>query len=215
MDVASVGIRISYVIILLVLVTLVFVSYAKVTDNEMVYVQSDVDSEYYLVRNTKDKRRAANLLASIKSDIMDVSEYMSLKLKSTNKEDITRYGPYKEYIEQLERNLRSVVIRESDFNTVYTSYTVNKGESIVFCIRSKSISNLLNKSTIHDKNLVMYVALHEISHVACPEVGHTPLFKKIFKFICEVGMEIGIYRKIDFDSSPEMYCGMMITDSIV
>lgn len=194
---------------------MVFVVYTRVTKNEMVYVKSDLDGESYLVRNTKDKKRAANLLASIKADIMQVSEYMSSKLQSKEKEDVERYQPYAEYINQLKRNLKNVVIKESGFNTVYTSYTVNKGESIVFCVRSKEITKLLNSSTIHDKNLVMYVALHEIAHVACPEYGHTPLFKKIFKFITETAMKLGMYQKMDFDSNPVEYCGMMITDSIV
>lgn len=208
-------IGITYIILILIIITVVFVVYTRVTKNEMVYVKSDLDGESYLVRNTKDKKRAANLLASIKADIMQVSEYMSSKLQSKEKEDVERYQPYAEYINQLKRNLKNVVIKESGFNTVYTSYTVNKGESIVFCVRSKEITKLLNSSTIHDKNLVMYVALHEIAHVACPEYGHTPLFKKIFKFITETAMKLGMYQKMDFDSNPVEYCGMMITDSIV
>lgn len=208
-------IGITYIILILIIITVVFVVYTRVTKNEMVYVRSDLDGESYLVRNTKDKKRAANLLASIKADIMQVSEYMSSKLQSKEKEDVERYQPYAEYINQLKRNLKNVVIKESGFNTVYTSYTVNKGESIVFCVRSKEITKLLNSSTIHDKNLVMYVALHEIAHVACPEYGHTPLFKKIFKFITETAMKLGMYQKVNFDSNPVEYCGMMITDSIV
>lgn len=209
------GIRISYVIAILVIITLIFVTYTRINNIEMVYVQSNIDSEYYLVRNTKDKKKAANLLSSIKADILDISEYLSLKSLSTKKDDVAKYGPYKDHINQLQNNLRNVTIKESDYNTVYTSYTINKGESIVFCIRSKSLTDLINTNNIHDKNLVMYVALHEISHVACPEVGHTELFKEIFKFICEAAIDIGIYKKIDFDFRPEMYCGMMITDSIV
>ena len=95
-------------------------------------------------------------------------------------------------------------------NTNYTSYTTNKGEQIVFCIRS--IDPL---HTIHDLNLIMYVLLHELAHVACPEYNHTPLFKKIFRFICEEAIEMGIYVKIDFYTSPKYYCGMKINESII
>jgi Mimiviridae putative metallopeptidase WLM domain protein len=197
------------------IITLVFMVYTKVGKNEMVYVKSNIDGESYLVRNTKDKKKASNLLAAVKGDIFDVSNHLSSKLKSQKESDIKRYQPNKEYIDQLARNLKNVVIKESAFNTVYTSYTVNKGEAIVFCIRSKAITNLINANTIHNKNLVMYVALHEIAHVACPEYGHTDLFKKIFKFITETAMEMGIYQKVDFDRDPVEYCGMRITDSIV
>jgi len=61
----------------------------------------------------------------------------------------------------------------------------------------------------------MYVALHEISHIACPEYNHTTLFKQIFRFICEEAIAYGIYKKIDFDVSPKEYCGMTINDTVV
>jgi hypothetical protein len=61
----------------------------------------------------------------------------------------------------------------------------------------------------------MYVALHEISHVACPEVGHTELFKKIFHFITKIAINMGIYKKIDFAKNPVEYCGLTVSESIV
>ena len=61
----------------------------------------------------------------------------------------------------------------------------------------------------------MYVALHEIAHIACPEYGHTDLFKKIFAFFVLVAMNIGIYKKIDFNYDPVDYCGLTITESII
>lgn len=207
--------RISYIILILVLTTMIFMVYGKVGDTDMVYVKSDIDGDNYLVRNRNDKKKVANLLAGIKADILDLSDYLSKKLESTDKSDQQKYQPQKQYINQLKRNLRNVEIKESATGTEYTSYTVNKGETIVFCVRSKSITNYMKSNNIHDKNLIMYVALHEISHIACPEYGHTELFKKIFRFICQIGMELGIYRKIDFENNPTEYCGMTITDSIV
>jgi predicted metal-dependent hydrolase len=131
------------------------------------------------------------------------------------RKDTKEYVEFKPYIEQLERNLVNVEIRESSSNTVHTSYTVNKGEQVVFCLRSKEISQYLKTSNIHDKNVIMYVALHEIAHVACPEYQHTPLFMKIFKFFTEVAIDIGLYDKIEFDITPHEYCGIMISESIV
>lgn len=184
-------------------------------DHDMVYEMSDLDNQIYLVRNVKDKKNAANLLSSIKEDIFKISDFLSEKIKSNNIDDIQKYRPYEEYIRQLERNLQNVEIRESSNSTMYTSYTINKGESVVFCIRSRLIAKYLDGNNIHDKNLIMYVALHEISHIACPEVGHTELFYKIFKFITETAIGMGIYEKIHFDRDPVEYCGMMITDSIL
>ena len=54
-----------------------------------------------------------------------------------------------------------------------TSKKINKGEEIVFCLRS------IPDNKLHNINELMYVAIHEIAHVGCPEIGHTSLFKKI------------------------------------
>jgi hypothetical protein len=71
-------------------------------------------------------------------------------------------------------------------------------------------------NSLYDINLMMYVVLHEISHVACPIYdNHGPLFRKIFNFLTLNGINIGIYQKIDFKNYPVDYCGLMITDSIV
>ena len=91
----------------------------------------------------------------------------------------------------------------------YTSYTINKGEKIVFCLRSKILDNF------HDMNTLMYVVIHELGHVGCPEYGHTPLFKKIFKFLLEQSIIINIYKPIDYRLNPQPYCGMIINEYIL
>jgi predicted metal-dependent hydrolase len=169
----------------------------------MTYIKSDVDGNYYLVRNTDDKTQAANMLAKIYQDILKLSDYLE-----TNKNN---YKEYKEYIELLHKKAPSIILVESTQDSAYTSYSVNKGEQIVFCLRTKRTGN-----EIHDYNLVLYVVLHEISHVACPIYdNHGPLFRKIFAFLTKEAINIGIYKRIDFNSKPENYCGMDITDSII
>lgn len=209
--------NVSYIILLFILIVIVLNVYYKAGKFDMVYVRSDLDGNTYMVRNGEDKKLAANLLAKIRININILDSYMHKKIGNNN-EAHPKYHIYREfepYIIRLHDKIKYVVIKESSENNVYTSYTINKGEQIVFCIRSKAISNIINSSNIHDINLIMYVALHEISHIACPEYDHTPLFKKIFRFICGEAIEIGIYRHIDFRSNPHEYCGMKINDSII
>lgn len=194
--------------------------------NEMIYVKADIepngshpaDNNMFMVQNRKDSKQAANFLAKLRNNIFAITDYTNQKLALTSKNpksnEAKRYNEFKPYILQLSNKIKNVEVREAAKNSVTTSYTVNKGEQIVFCIRSKSITSGM-KDNIHDFNLVMYVLLHEISHVACPEYDHTPLFKKIFKFLCEEAIEMGIYQKIDFVSMPHEYCGMTINDSII
>lgn len=186
------------IIILIILIIIFF----KINRGDVIYVKSDIDDKYYLVRDTPDKHKAANLLARIRQDINKIVAYLNI--------NIDKYKENKQYINQLTKKINGSIINESSANSSYTSYSVNKGEQIVFCIRSKR-----NFGQIHDYNIIMYVALHEIAHVACPEYGHTQLFKQIFAFLTNVAIEMNIYKKIDFNKNPEEYCGLMITDSIV
>lgn len=207
-----------YIIFIFLLILCFYIVSKKFKERGMVYCKSVVDDAYYLVRDRLDKNRAANLLATIKKNIFDITEYMYRRLLAIDRLteiDRERYHSNKQYIEQLKTNISNVVIMESNESSRYTSYSVNKGEEIVFCIRSKTLSKLMDGNDMHDTNLIMYVALHEISHVACPEKDHTPLFLKIFNFICNEAVTMGIYKKIDFNNKSEEYCGMMITDSII
>jgi hypothetical protein len=45
------------------------------------------------------------------------------------------------------------------------------------------------------------------------EIGHVPQFWDNMKFLLEKGIELGVYKKQDFNSNPVDYCGTKITDS--
>jgi hypothetical protein len=186
--------------------------YRRYENSNMCYVKSTFDSREYMVRNRKDKQNAADMLAQIRNRVTLLARHMYNK--SLVSKD-PRYIANRPYITRLYNKIDDIVIVESSATSLYTSYTLNKGEKIIFCIRSKSLSNAINSMDMHDINLVMYVALHEISHIACPEYNHTTLFKQIFRFICEEAIAYGIYKKIDFDVSPKEYCGMTINDTVV
>jgi hypothetical protein len=191
-----------FIIILIVLSILAY-GYFKYQYPDMTYVKSDLDNQYYLVQNNDDKQDASNLMAKLRQQIILLSD----NLYENKKE----YPEFDEYIELLNSKVRNIVLVESTKNSAYTSYSVNKGEQIIFCLRTKTSDN-----HIHDMNLIMYVVLHEISHVACPIYdGHGPLFRKIFNFLTLHAIKMGIYKKIEFDKEAQNYCGMQITDSIV
>ena len=183
-------------IFLMVIITVMFI---KKSSGEVKYVESDLDGKKYLVRDLPDKQKAANMLAKIRMNLINLSNYLN-----DNKDD--KYKEYSEYIERLHSKIENVDISESTPDSAYTSYSVNKGEQLVFCVRSKDIIN-----NLHDLNLVMYVALHEISHIASPEYGHTELFKKIFAFFTDIAIQRNLYTKIDFKHDPTEYCGLIIT----
>jgi predicted metal-dependent hydrolase len=183
------------------IIFLIIFLYLRREYNDIIYVKSDIDNQIYLVRNLPDKQQSANLLANIKRNINELSKYLY-----NNRDE---FDEYKLYIEQLDKNIKNMILMESSENSIYTSYSINKGEEIVFCLRTRT------NNKIHDFNLIMYVVLHEMAHVACPEYGHGELFKKIFAFLTIHAINIKLYKKIDFSNDPQEYCGMMVTDSII
>jgi len=157
----------------------------------------------YLVYDDEKKKESALLLEKVTENMF--------KLKSYLYKNKDKFAELKDYIKQLHRNLNKdrTLIYENDPKSDLTSFSVNKGEEIAFCLKSKKTGNL------HDENLIMYVALHEMAHIACPEIGHGELFKKIFKFLTEQAIELGIYKYDDYDSKPVEYCGMMLSSNII
>jgi predicted metal-dependent hydrolase len=188
-------------ILISILIIFIYIFYS-LNKNNLTLV-SIKTGEHFMVYNDMNKETAANILS-------DVTKRM-YKLRNYLEQNITKYDEHKEYIKLLVDNMNTkrTSIYENDPNSNLTSFSVNKGEEIAFCLKSKKNGNF------HEINLLMYVAIHEMAHVACPEVGHGELFKKIFQFLVLRAMEIGIYNKEDYGQNPVEYCGMMLSSSIV
>jgi hypothetical protein len=155
----------------------------------------------YLVRNVKDKEQAVKILNHIHYQL----ELLTNKLLNDN--NVLNDSMYK-YILNLKDKLDDVEIQESSADSIYTSYSVNKGEMLVFCIRSKK------DNKIHDINDLLYVAIHELAHIACPEIGHTELFFSINSYLIKKAIEYGIYKYVDYNSEPHEYCGIDLSVSV-
>ncbi len=78
------------------------------------------------------------------------------------------------------------------------SYTINK-EKIYLCIRDKY-------GKYYDKNILMYVLIHEIAHTLCTDVGHTSQFKEIFDILLQRATDANIYSHVDI---PKDYCNFV------
>ena len=192
----------NYIYNFFLLITLIIIIiFIQKHNHKVLIIESMIDNKYYIVNNYNDKQNAADLLAQIYKNVAILRNYLNKNKKN--------FEEYIEYIDLLDSRYDNVIIKENTENNNYTSYSVNKGEEIVFCIRSK-IDN-----SLHDINLIMYVAIHEFAHVACPEIGHTPLFKKIFKFFLECAIEINIYNYDNYKMNEQEYCGIQINETIL
>jgi hypothetical protein len=97
---------------------------------------------------------------------------------------------------------------ENDIRSDTTSYSENKGDRIVVCLRDK-----VPPYRLIDENTVMFVVLHEMAHLMTSSIGHTPEFWANFRRILHDGVGAGIYQPVNYARTPVEYCGMKITDS--
>lgn len=182
--------------ITIIVIVLIFFLHYESKFSELTYVMSTIDNNEYLVRNREDKQEGANLLANVKLNLDKLVNY----LKENNVKD--------KRVQRLVEKYNPKNISESIPNTNYTSYSVNKGEKIVFCIRSKD-----EKQKLVNINTIMFVAIHEIAHVMTKSIGHTDEFWENMKYLLKKGIKIGIYNKVDYKKNPVKYCGTDITNS--
>ena len=102
------------------------------------------------------------------------------------------------------------VVTENDPRwTSDTSYTINKGEAMRLCLRSKS-----DPTRLVPLDVLTFVMLHELSHIATyKHWGHIDQFWITFKFILHEAVEAGIYRPVNYEFAPVTYCGLNIAYS--
>jgi len=159
----------------------------------------------YMVYNDNLNKDKANLLATIVKNMCILKNYL---IKNIDTKELIEY---KSYIKQLDNNFNEnrTSIYETDPTSNLTSYSVNKGEELSVCLKSK------NDGKLHEINLLMYVIIHEMAHFACPEIGHGDLFQKIFKKFIEVSIKLKIYSYEDYNEKPIEYCGMILSSNVV
>ena len=118
--------------------------------------------------------------------------------------------PEKENVKFLVKNYNPKRIKEILPTSEYTAYSENKGEKIAFCLSSVDKDDV---NHLIDQNTLMFVALHELSHVATKSIGHNDEFWSNFKFLLEEATQIQIYVPVDYKKNKQAYCGMNIKDN--
>lgn len=189
----------------LLIIFLIFLIYIFLffNNNQMVYIENNEYGTRFLVQDTKYKFKSSKILSQLTINLYKLRNFL-VKEKENNQE-------FKQYIELLEEgfNNNRTTIHEGLSNSNLTSYSVNKGEELVFCLKSKKTGKY------HDINLLMYVAIHELAHIACPEIGHGSLYTKIFKFLAQQAVKLKLYKYVDYYKKPEEYCGMILSSTVL
>ena len=195
---------------LLILIAVVLVLYFTInimtTYSETLYIESDIDHNKYIIRrgNTKSEdylMESANTLAEINIRVIKLINHLQEKYKNDTGKIY--------FIHKLKDNYGSDILSEAAIDNRYTTYTIDKKDMHV-CLRHRD-----QTEKVYDINLLMYVVIHEMSHFACPEIGHGDLFQKIFKKFCEIAIKINILTFDDYSVAPIEYCGMILSSSVL
>jgi len=101
-----------------------------------------------------------------------------------------------------------------------TAYAVGKGDVIGLCLRERNPreSGELDHHDLVPLNTLMFVALHELTHLGCDAEGasgddHPPAFWKAFKIILKDAEKADTIFLIDYAKNPARYCGVTINYS--
>jgi hypothetical protein len=187
-------INIDGLIIIIVTLIGIYYIYNYYVNYGLITVKSKIDNKEYVVQIKEDAQEAANLIAKIREKLITLMEHLE---KS--------FGINDNRVRLLKKNFRPDRLKEGIDTPGYTSYSVNKGEQIVLCLR--------NNNKLVDINTMFFVVLHEFAHLSTESIGHTEEFWDNFKWILEESINIGIYVKQDFKVKNVEYCGMTITSS--
>jgi hypothetical protein len=157
---------------------------------------STVDGNKYCVRERNKLTLAADKLANVTNQLKTLVTELDKKY------------PDRENIKRLKEGFNPKKISETLPTSEFTAYSENKGEKIAFCLDADK-----NSGKMIDENTLVFVGIHEISHIATKSVGHTNEFWTNFKFLLEEAARMNIYTPIDYKKKPQKYCGMTITDN--
>ena len=161
-------------------------------------VKSERDGKTYHVQDLPDKQEACEKLSEVCENLDKLTQKYRDDPATANdprvKVLLERYNPDH--------------LCENDIKADSTSYSENKGDKIVVCLRDKTPPYKLV-----DINTVMFVVLHEMAHLMTTTIGHTPEFWTNFKRILQDAVGVGVYRPVNYDKYPTPYCGMTISSS--
>ena len=160
-------------------------------------VKSIYDNIYYKLRSKVDVLKSIYYLSYLRKIGIEL-------LNNLNKNDLIYINNIKGF-NKVTNLINYVPINETRIDSNDTSYTVNKGEQIVLCIRSKN-------GIFFDINEIIYIFIHELAHIICNEIGHTEKFYNINRFLIREASRLNIYEIINYNINPVNYCGIKINE---
>lgn len=210
------------------LIVLILVSvYIMSRDGKLGTVIGSTGDKFRVLMDYDDHMDAAQLLDSVNNDFINFLRYLRgryLVYRNTKTGETVNYNnvldadqgclvplspPHLvDIVSRLVTNYNPEELIENRPGSGDTSYTLDKGRRMYMCLRDSKTHQL------HDKNIVMFVLLHEASHIGNAGWGHSAHdFWPIFKWILKEAVRFGIIKNIDYSKHPVDFCGLKVNYS--
>ena len=171
---------------------------------------SNIDGKEYKVHpNLENSQDAADSLATINETLINLITYLKYKYIKTdhftvlNQQYPIRINAIKKILNRY--NPDNLIENSPQDKTGDTSYTLNKGSVMALCLRDKTTTH-----HVHNLPILIFVAIHELAHVAIEDNEHPPEFWAMFKFLLDEAEAGEIYKCPNFNKIPADYCGLNV-----
>lgn len=183
-------------LVLLIFFTIIISIIYEKTELFIIYMNSKLNNKKYGIQEEFNKTDEAVEILAVLHDKM-TNFVRDLKKKNPNDERVIR----------LTKGFLRADIEEAP-NDDGSSYTINKGDLVALCLRHKK-----DDHPFHDNNTLLFVIIHEMSHIASISEGHNSEFITNFKWLLKEAKSLGYYEPINYKHSPMTYCGVKVTNN--
>jgi hypothetical protein len=195
------------ILIVLVIVILIALTYYN---NRVTFKTACTQSDgrcYKVASGLGDTHIAAGLLSRLNADILKLIRHMrdsylwNKKYIGSNdpaiilRKILVTHMLYRYNADQLVENIPRRIGE--------TSFTQEKGKMMALCMRDKD-------KKIEDYEILLFVGLHELSHIATNIRDHEEPFWFVFQVILKEAKSVGIYHPIDHRINPISTCGLKV-----
>lgn len=86
------------------------------------------------------------------------------------------------------------------------TFVINKGQKINLCVVDDT-------GKVFDVEFLMFVVLHELTHIITETFNHTPEFWRNNIWIMSEASQAGVYKPINYAQAPVKYCDNLVVDN--
>lgn len=160
--------------------------------NQWTLKTDEKTSRSFAVLPTKDPEKASSLLGEVTDRVNKLLVHLQQKY------------PRHLGVQRLVDRWNPQVLAEGRFDLPgVTSYTINKGDRIVLCLRNR-------EGELHRLHLVLYVLLHELAHIMSVTKSierHNEEFQNNLDLLMKEAKAVQLYTP-NHEKRTETYCGL-------